>query len=104
MWKVKTVVPHNIGELLTPLGLCYWICDDGSFCQKTRTIVIITHGFTLEEVNLLIKALTDKFELNCTIKKDKIAFAIRISPKSLPILKKLLAPHMPSMMRFKIGL
>jgi len=25
------VVPLNIKELLTPLGLAYWICDDGSF-------------------------------------------------------------------------
>lgn len=24
-------VPLNIGELLTPLGLCYWICDDGTY-------------------------------------------------------------------------
>ena len=27
----KKIVPLNIGELLTALGLCYWICDDGSF-------------------------------------------------------------------------
>jgi len=29
----KKVIPLNIAELLTPLGLCYWICDDGSFCK-----------------------------------------------------------------------
>jgi len=26
----EKVVPLNIGELLTPLGLAYWICDDGT--------------------------------------------------------------------------
>jgi hypothetical protein len=27
---IKTV-PQNIADLLTPLGLAYWICDDGKF-------------------------------------------------------------------------
>ena len=27
----KKTVPSNIGDLLTPLGLCYWIADDGCF-------------------------------------------------------------------------
>src|SRR5690349_2770352 len=27
----RKVVPMNIGDLLTPLGLAYWIADDGCF-------------------------------------------------------------------------
>jgi hypothetical protein len=40
------VVPLNIGDLLTPLGLCYWIADDGGFLQNT-------HRITLAEVEVL---------------------------------------------------
>jgi hypothetical protein len=33
-------IPNNIGDLLTPLGLCYRICDDGGFCQKSRRVTL----------------------------------------------------------------
>jgi hypothetical protein len=39
---IKKVVPLNIDELLTPLGLCYWICDDGSFCKRDKAITLNT--------------------------------------------------------------
>ena len=84
--------------------MAYWICDDGGFNKKDRAVVLNTQGFTKEEVELLISVLTDKFDLKCTIKKDRGAFAIRISSNSLPVLQNLLAPIMPSMMRHKIGL
>lgn len=100
----KKIVPLNMGELLTPLGLCYWLCDDGSFCKRDRAIILNTQGFSLEEVELLISVLTDKFNIKCTIKKERGTFAIRISSKSIPLVQSLLAPIIPSMMRHKIGL
>ena len=27
--KETKIIPHNIGELLTPIGLAYWAIDDG---------------------------------------------------------------------------
>jgi hypothetical protein len=35
-------VPLNIFDLLTPLGLAYWICDDGSFKKSERAIILCT--------------------------------------------------------------
>ena len=87
----------NIGELLTPLGLCYWICDDGS-------AALSTHSFSLQEVNLLIKTLNDKWDLKCTINKQSNAFFIRIPKNSVPILQSLLKDILPPMMLYKIGL
>jgi hypothetical protein len=98
------IVPSNIFELLTVEGLCYWICDDGSFCKRYRIITLATQSFTLSEVELLIKVLTDKFGLKCTINKSGNAFKIRISAESLPVVQSLLSPMMPSMMKHKIGL
>lgn len=56
----KKVVPSNIGDLFTPLSLAYWICDDGSYCKKSRRVTFNTQSFTIEEVNLLAKILNDK--------------------------------------------
>jgi hypothetical protein len=59
------VVPKNIEELLTPLGLAYLICDDGSYNQGG--VYLNTQSYTKAEVELLAKVLTDKFNLKCTI-------------------------------------
>jgi hypothetical protein len=97
------VVPLNIGELLTPLSLAYWLADDGSFEQINRGVKIATNCFTLDEVKLLISVLSGKFNLNCTIQHDN-GFVLRISAKSLPHLQVLLKDKMPPMMLHKIGL
>jgi hypothetical protein len=54
--KVYKVVPNNIDELLTPIGLAYWIKGYGSFNNYGRglgRISLHTNWFTLNEVNLL---------------------------------------------------
>jgi len=99
----KKVIPHNIAELLTPLGLCYWICDDGCFDKTSRAVILCTESFTIEEVNLLASVLVDKFHLKCAVNKRTNGFRIRISAKALPELQRLLGPHMPPMMLHKIG-
>ena len=97
-------VPANIGELLTPLSLAYWLCDDGSFCKTSRRVTLNTQGFTLEEVNLLAKTLDDKWSLKYAVYKNRNGFVIRIPKKSLPVLQALLKDILPTMMRYKIGL
>jgi hypothetical protein len=88
-----------IGQLLTPLGLCYWIGDDGCFDKRDRVVYLSTNSFALAEVKLLVSVLTDKFGLKCTINKNNGGFRIRISSESLPVLQSLLKDIMPSMMR-----
>lgn len=100
----KKVVPSNIGDLLTPLSLAYFICDDGCFCKTNRVIYISTNSFSLEEVNRLIDVLKTKYNLECSINKQGLAFRIRISSKSIPVLQSLLKDIMPPMMLHKIGL
>ena len=98
------VVPLNIGDLLTPLGLAYWICDDGNFDKTNRCIILSTNSFSFDEVQLLVSVLADKFGLKCTINKQGSAFRIRISRKSLAELQNLLKDIMPKAMMHKIGL
>src|SRR5439155_14606808 len=56
----QKVVPANIGDLLTPLGLVYWICDDGSWNKRGKFVTLCTNSFSLEEVELLINVLNSK--------------------------------------------
>lgn len=100
----KKIIPSNIGDLLTPVGLAYLICDDGTFVKKDKGVVLYTNCFSLDEVKLLVSVLTDKFKLNCSINKNRGNYVIRISSKSLPDLQNLLKNIMPPMMLHKIGL
>lgn len=97
-------VPDNIGDLLTPLSLCYWIADDGGLCKKGRTLTLATNSFILSEVKLLADVLTNKFGLKCTVQKQYSGYVIRISSKSLPVLQNMLKDILPSPMLYKIGL
>ena len=96
----KKIIPSNIGELITPLGLAYWLCDDGGLCGNSTRLH--TNSYTLAEVNLLAQVLNDKFNLKCSILKNGTGFVIRISTKSMPVLQELFKDKMPSMMQHKI--
>ena len=100
--KVK-VIPLDIVNLLTPLSLAYWICDDGNWVNGG--VHLHTNSYTLEEVNLLVKILNEKFNFKCTVyvvDKNTGARIIRINAESVPQLQALIGPIMPSMMRHKI--
>ena len=100
----KKVVPYNIEQLLTPLGLAYWICDDGTFCKKHKYIRIATNSYTLQEVDLLLGVLRVKFHLTCYCIEDRTGYVITIAAKSVISLRPILQPLMPSMMLHKLGL
>lgn len=101
----KKVIPSNIFDLLTPLGLAYWICDDGSFCKRRSIVTLCTESFSSAEVTLLANTLNDKWDLECYINKtNNGGFRILIPRKSLPVLQSLLKDIVPSMMIHKIGL
>lgn len=101
----KKIVPLNIGALLTALVLAYWICDDGTLEKSTNRIVLCTHSFTKEEVELLAKTLNSKWDLKCVVYKHTSGgYIISIPRKSVPILQGLLKDIMPPMMLYKIGL
>ncbi len=95
-------VPKNIADLLTPLSLAVWICDDGGF--KKPGLRIHTNSFTQEEVILLSLALDTKFNIKSTLHKNQGNFVLYIEGKSMPLLKKLVLPYIIPSMRYKLGL
>ena len=55
--KFIKIVPLNIGDLVTSLGIAHWIMGDGNWDNSAKTVVICTDTFTLAEVELLITVL-----------------------------------------------
>lgn len=98
--RVK-IIPKNIGEILTPISLAYWAMDDGN--KKENAFYLNTDSYTFNEVELLIKVLKQKFDLNCTYhKRGKDSYRIYIKFDSMTKFKSLVAPHFHDSMMYKL--
>jgi len=96
------IIPLDIECHLNPISLAYWICVDGQLV-KNGGITLCTNNYTLIEVELLIKALINKFNMKCTIhnKKSKTD-RIYIFKSSLNNIKPLIIPHIHKSFLYKI--
>ena len=97
----KKVIPNNIEELLTPLALAIWIKDDGTV--KSSGLKIATQIFTKQEVELLVKALENKFNIKSSLHKNNANYQLYIKAESMPLLKKLVLPYVVPSMHYKLG-
>ena len=82
----KKSIKEDFGEkYLSPRSLAYWFMDDGGKMDYTKNegkgIVLNTHGFSHDEVEILSSALAKQFNLNCWVKKNKGKPVIAISGK-----------------------
>jgi len=105
--KYIKILPEEIEEMLTPVGLAHWIMGDGYY---NRGIVkICTDNFTQEEVLKLIKVLDNKFEIKSSINRRKnangnIVWRIRVRKLSMEKLIKLVIPYFIPEMLYKLGI
>lgn len=107
---VKRIVPELI-NYLTPMSLAFLIMDDGGWVAGSKSVIISTSNFTLEEVELLAQIFKTKFGLDCTVQKlsktknpSKDKYSLYIKVASLPRLKELVLPYMHPSMLYKLGL
>lgn len=101
----KKIVPGNVGDILTPLGLAVWFMDDGSIkSHQSRGRIINTHSFTKAEVVQLCDVLHAKFKLDAWPRYQRDGTQIYISGKSADTLQQLLDPYVIPMMRYKLPL
>ncbi|MBW5719172.1 hypothetical protein GQQ29_26440 [Klebsiella pneumoniae] len=82
--------------------------EDGYFDAhgRTQTIILCTECFTKSECILLIKVLAN-LGIKATLKvrnRDKDTYRIRISKKSMPLLRELVIPYMHPSFMYKLGL
>jgi len=99
--KKKKLIPLTIEQLLTPQGLAYWSADDGS--KQGPGFFLNTQSFTLKEVELLIKVLKSKFDLDCSAnKQSKEQYRIYIKKDSMNKFKDLITPYFHKSMLYKL--
>ena len=55
--RYKKFVPENLYYLLSPIGLAYWIMDDGTKPSRFNGLIFCTESFTIEEHKNLITIL-----------------------------------------------
>lgn len=113
--KKQKKVPVNIADLLTPLSLAVWICDNGNFHYPSLRTHI--QSFSKKDVRLLSLALETKFNIKSTLCWVCTDFApahltsttqgnllLSIKIESMPLLRKLVIPYMEPNMFYKLGL
>ena len=96
---------ENIGELLTPVSLAYWIMDDGSFTGSG--LKLHTNAFSEKELKLLIVALEKNFNLIATIQisnRENLQNTLYISKNQMSLVKKLVIEHMHPTMLYKLNI
>ena len=100
----KKVVPLDIEDLLTPLGLAYWICDDGKYVDSGG-LRLCTNSYSIQDVTRLKDVLITHYGLICTIHKtQKGQHLIFISKNSMDKLRSIVKQHMVPNMLYKIHL
>ena len=100
----KKIVPINIQELLTPIGLAYWIMDDGSI--QNKGLHLNTYAFNSEDVLKLKSTLENMFgnnSLKCSIHKHKKGNRIYIFGESMDIFRNNISVHMHEDMLYKLN-
>lgn len=99
--KVK-IIPKNLDELLTPIGLAYLIMDDGSITTHKQT-VLHTRSFSKKEVLFIMEILKKNFSLETRIEeKKKDQWIIYIPVKQKIKLKDIVGPYIHESMLYKI--
>jgi len=91
-FKRRKIIPKDIK--LTPLILCIWMMEDGSNYAKDGNITLETQGFTIEEIDFLIKRLEEDLGIIGNKKKTKKnQYRIFIGVKSFHKFIEIIKPH-----------
>jgi hypothetical protein len=95
------IIPLNLGELLTPQGLAYWLMDDGY--KSGKGFYICSESFTLNEHIFLINLLKSKFNLDCNYHKHTNGYRLYIFSTSIANLSILIKPYILNHFYYKFS-
>ena len=99
----KKCVPECIGQYLTPLALAIWIMDDGA--KVGKGLKFSTNSFTYNECLILVKALSDNFNIKASIQStgSNNQYIIYIWKESMNDLVNIVSPYIIPEMKYKIN-
>jgi recombination protein RecA len=93
-------VPDDITDLLTPLAIAVWFMDDGS--ADHCGVTIQTHSFDHVEVERLVRALSEGFDIVATIRENKRRSILYIGQHSLPAFASIVRPFILDDFEYKL--
>ena len=99
----KKVIPGNIKDILTPVGLAHWIMGDGS--RHNLGLHLSVYAFTSDEIQLLINVLESKFGFKCSIHKHSTIGGksrIYVWQESMTKLRLLVDDYIIPSMKYKL--
>ncbi|MCF7833677.1 MAG: hypothetical protein K9L98_00720 [Candidatus Pacebacteria bacterium] len=100
----KKIIPKIIDKIITPQSLAVWFMDDGSIKSKFhKTLLIHTHGYSKDDLELIKKVLKDKFGLKVGLQKQYDKWRLYIFSESVNDFKKIISPYILPSMRYKLG-
>lgn len=94
--KIKYVNVELLYKL-NGLGIAVWFMDDGSKSDYSYTLA--TMGFSLEDLNNIVNFLKEKFDINCSICKNKNLY---IKANSKEKFTNLIKPYIIPSMKYKL--
>lgn len=96
------IVPQCISDYLSPLALAIWIMDDGS--KVSKGLKLCTNSFSYSDCLFLVNVLNQKYGFKSSVHSAGAPeqYVIYIWKESMPILRKIIEPHMHSSMKYKI--
>lgn len=106
----KKIVPLNIIDYLSPIGLATWIMDDGTWAGSG--VRIATNSFTYDEVLHLCSVLDQKYNIKATVNiggydkhdRNHIQYNVYIHAESIAKLRSIVMPHFVPSMVYKLGI
>jgi len=98
----KKIIPKDIENYLDAIALSYWIMCDGY--KRNYGVALATNSYSIEDNNLLINILNEKFGLNSWLIRDHGKPTIFIPKRSMSLLQNIVLPYMHSTLLYKIHL
>ena len=98
----KKIIPINLKDLLTPCGISYWFMDDGTYNKSYYAFS--TASFSVEEHNILLDILSNKFDIDCNMQGSKyLSLYIPARNNSNLKFRALIEPYIVPSMKYKLG-
>lgn len=100
----KKIIPKTIDKIITPQSLAIWFMDDGSIKSKAhKALVIHTHGYSKNDLELITKVLEQKFGLKIGMQKQYDKWRLYIYSESVDNFKKIISLYILPSMRYKFN-
>lgn len=96
-YKPKKTIPFELFDYFTAVSLAFMYMDDG--CKTGNYYSISTNCFSKEELTKFVTFLKEKFNLDCTIRKDN---SLYIKANSKNLFTSLIKPYIIPCMQYKL--